>query len=68
MIRSGCVRSPDTTDEDELLIGQCSTEREARAAIERVKDRPGFVDAPDGIQIHPDKINRDSWTEVFMLD
>lgn len=62
------LRAPDTDDEDELLIGVYSTEEEARAAIGRLKDKPGFVDAPDGFQIHPHKINRDSWTEGFILD
>jgi hypothetical protein len=62
------VRAPDTADEDELLIGVYSTEEEARIAIERLKDKPGFVDAPNGFQIHLYKINRDSWTEGFILD
>jgi hypothetical protein len=62
------VQAPDTADEDELLIGVYSTEEEANMAIERLKGKPGFVDALNGFQIHPYKINRDSWTEGFILD
>jgi hypothetical protein len=62
------VQAPDTADEDELLIGVYSAEEEARMAIERLKDKPGFVDAPSGFQIHPYRVNRDSWTEGFILD
>jgi hypothetical protein len=61
------VQAADTADEDELLIGAYSTEKEARAAIERLKDKPGFVIAPQGFQIHPYKLNRDDWTEGFVL-
>jgi hypothetical protein len=62
------LQAPDTADEDELLIGVYSTEKEANMAIERLKDRPGFADAPSGFQIHPYKINSDGWTEGFVLD
>jgi hypothetical protein len=61
------VRAPDTTNEDELLIGAYTTEGEAKSAIERLKDRPGFVNAPDGFQIHRYELNRDSWTDGFLV-
>jgi hypothetical protein len=54
-----------STDDDELLIGVYTTEPEARAAINRVKGKPGFVDYPDRFQIHPYQLNRDGWTEGF---
>jgi hypothetical protein len=60
------VHAPDSADEDELLIGVYSTEEEAKTAIERLKDKPGFVNAPDGFQIHPYEINRDHWTQGFI--
>ena len=62
------VHAPDTAEEDELFIGAYSTEEEAKAAIERLKDKPGFVDATDGFQICPYEINRDHWTEGFIVD
>ncbi len=53
--------------EDELLIGVYSTEQEAKAAIERLRGKPRFVDYPNGFQIHPEELNRDSWTEGFIF-
>jgi hypothetical protein len=53
-------------DEDELLIGVYSTEDGAKDAISRLKGKPGFVDCPDGFQIHPYALNRDDWTEGFI--
>jgi hypothetical protein len=61
------VHALDTAEEDELFIGAYSTAEEANAAIERLKNKPGFADAPDGFQIHPYEINRDDWTEGFVL-
>jgi hypothetical protein len=62
------VHAPDTDNEDELLIGVYSTEEDARAAIGRLKDKRGFVDAPDGFLIDPYEINRDHWEQGFILD
>ena len=60
------VLAPDTDDEDELFIGAYRTEEDAKAAIERLKNKPGFVSAPDGFQIHRYETNRDHWTEGFI--
>jgi hypothetical protein len=62
------VHAPDGVDKDELMIGVYSTEGKAKAAIERLKDKPGFVSAPGGFQIHPHKIDQDSWIDGFVLD
>jgi len=55
-------------DDIELLIGVYSSETEAHAARERVKNKRGFVDFQDGFQIHAYQLNRDSWTEGFIID
>ena len=55
-------------NENEFLIGVYGTEEDARAAIERVKGQPGFVDAPAGFQICPYELNKDHWTEGFVLE
>jgi hypothetical protein len=55
-------------DDAELLIGVYSDETEARAAIARLKDQRGFVDFPEGFQIHAYELNRDHWTEGFIVD
>ncbi len=59
------VLAPDSADEDEFLIGAYGSEEEAKAAIRRLKDKPGFIDARGGFQIHPYEMNRDHWTEGF---
>jgi homoserine kinase type II len=57
------VHTRDGLDE-ELLIGVYDKE-EAKAAIDRLKEKPGFVNAREGFHIHPYEINRDHWTEGF---
>ena len=59
------IRAPDTDDESEFFIGVYSTDEEAKAAIARLRGKPGFSNAPGGFQICPYKINKDHWTEGF---
>jgi len=61
------VRDEGQNDEDKFFIGAYSTDWEARDAIERLKGKPGFVDAPDGFQIFPYELNKDHWTEGFVF-
>lgn len=55
------------TDEDGLFIGVYSTEDAAKTAVERLKDKPGFMLYHEGFQIHPYELNRDHWTEGFIF-
>jgi hypothetical protein len=50
----------------ELLIGVYATESDARTAIMRLRDKPGFVDYMAGFQIEPYELGRDHWTEGFV--
>lgn len=59
---------PEGEEDIELLIGVYSSESEARAAIERVNDKPGFADLSEGFQICEYELNRDHWTEGFRMD
>jgi homoserine kinase type II len=59
---------PEGIDDAELLIGVYSSEAEANAGIQRVKNQPGFVEFQEGFQIHPYELNRDHWTEGFIVD
>jgi hypothetical protein len=59
---------PEGIEDIELLIGVYSSNREAKAAVERLKDRPGFVEFQEGFQIHPSQLDDDHWTEGFTLD
>lgn len=61
------VRDIEGEVEDQLFIGVYTTEQEARNAIERLKSKPGFVDHPNGFQIHPRELNRDAWAEGFIF-
>ena len=53
-------------DEDAKLIGVYSTEDEARAAIARLVNQPGFSEHQEGFRIDPYPVNRDHWTEGFV--
>jgi hypothetical protein len=53
-------------EDDEKLVGVYRTEDDARAAIVRLGQKPGFVDHPAGFQICPYRLNRDGWTEGFV--
>lgn len=60
------VQERAEAEDIELLIGIYETEEDARAAIERVKDKPGFVDFPQGFEIHPYPLGRTNWLEGFV--
>ena len=50
----------------ELLLGVYASGSDARAAIELVKDQPGFREYPEGLQIHERQVGEMSWTEGFV--
>ena len=58
------VREPDG-NEEELLIGVYGTEADAKSAIERLRSKAGFVDAPEGFRINRYELNRDHWEEGY---
>lgn len=60
------VREPDGA-QDEKLIGVYRSDSDARAAIERARTKPGFATLADGFQICPYELNRDNWTEGFVV-
>ena len=53
-------------NDTELLIGVYRTEQSAKAAIDRLKDQPGFRDYPQGFNAYPRILDQDSWTEGFV--
>jgi hypothetical protein len=55
----------DSDDDTELLIGVYGTERDAKPAIERLRNKPGFADFPQGFLIERYEVNQDHWTEGF---
>jgi hypothetical protein len=40
--------------------------KQAKFALERVKNKPGFIDYPDDFQIFASVLNRDGWCEGFV--
>jgi hypothetical protein len=52
--------------DDAKFIGAYRTEDDARCAIGRLRDRPGFRHFPDGFQIEKYELNKDHWTEGFV--
>jgi len=58
-------RLPDDND-DCKLIGAYRTEADARAAIERLRDKPGFKELPEGFEYYTYVLNRDGWTEGYV--
>ena len=51
--------------ETELLVGVYRREDGARAAIERLKEQPGFCDYPQGFNVYERTLDEDSWQEGF---
>lgn len=60
------VQERDDGEDVELLIGVYDTESAAEAAIQRLRDKPGFVNFPQGFQIHSREVGQDSWMEGFV--
>ena len=52
-------------EDTELFIGVYRTEETAKAAIDRLKDQPGFRDYPQGFNAYENTLDKDSWTEGF---
>ena len=51
--------------EGEILIGVYQSSLDAEAAIERVKNKPGFCEEGGEFEVVPYVLNRDHWTEGF---
>ena len=44
-----------------------TTEYKARAAIERLSEKPGFKQFPDGFHIFEHTLDRDGWVDGFTV-
>ncbi len=58
----------NASSRNELLIGVYVTEGDAKSAIERLRSKPGFRETPEGFSYERYELNRDHWTEGFVLD
>lgn len=61
------VRDEDTDDEDIKIIGIYSSFELAQKAQNRMSDKPGFIDYPDGFSISEDVLDRDGWVDGFVV-
>ena len=59
------IRTNESGEQDEKLIGIYTTTEKAEAAIRRLEDRPGFRDYPAGFQIFEHMLDEDGWLEGF---
>jgi hypothetical protein len=59
------VREWDEGEDTELLIGVYQSEADAKEAIGRLKEQPGFVAYPEGFTIILYEIGKDHWTEGY---
>lgn len=59
------------TDEEgrdhELMLGIYSTQQKAAQALDLVRNKPGFLDYPDGFEIQDATIDRTYMTEGFIF-
>lgn len=58
--------SKEMANENVKLIGVYSSLQEAEAAIERLKSKPGFLNATTDFHIDKYEINKDHWAEGFV--
>ena len=62
------VQEQEECEDVELLIGIYESEEQARAAIARRRNKPGFVNFPEGFQIHEAEPGVEGWTDGFIPD
>ena len=60
------IRSDDKDGDNPKLIGVYRTDSDARAAIARLVDKPGFCDHPNGFEVAEYPLNKDHWEEGFI--
>jgi hypothetical protein len=52
--------------ENEILIGVYRTKEDAKGAIDRVKDKPGFSEEVGEFETAEYELNKDHWTKGFI--
>ncbi|MBB3692044.1 hypothetical protein [Sphingomonas sp. BK580] len=60
------TREYDHREDTELHIGIYATEPEALAAIEALREKPGFCEYPDGFDVIPTKLGLTGWQDGFV--
>jgi hypothetical protein len=60
------VHEREDGSEDVKFIGVYSSREKAQAAVARLRQLPGFADAPDGFHIDEYPVDRDHWAEGYV--
>ena len=60
------VKEREDQCDTELLIGVYATEADAQLVIERLKNKPGFVNFPQGFQIHRAEVGQTGWEDGYI--
>lgn len=58
----------DSDSEDSKLLGVYSSDVAAHAAIDRLRDKPGFRNYLNGFDVSTCEVDHDAWTEGFGFD
>jgi hypothetical protein len=53
------------SDTQLLLIGAYRSENDAKAAIKRLRNKPGFAKYPDGFEYHAYALGVENWSDGF---
>ncbi len=59
------ARESEEDEGTELLIGVYRTEADARDAVGRLRNQPGFAEYPEGFLVVPYELGKDHWTKGF---
>lgn len=62
------TRDKGTEDEDDKKIGTFGSYQLAEEVINRIKDKPGFIDYPNDFYIDEYIIDKDYWTDGFSYE
>ena len=62
------TRDKGTADEDDKEIGTYTSYQLAKEAINRLKDKPGFIDYPNDFYSDEYIIDKDYWTDGFSYE
>ena len=63
----GEVRIDEQAGDEVMLLGCYSTEEGANERITRARLLPGFADEPECFTINRHEVDRDAWTEGYVV-
>jgi hypothetical protein len=64
--RAFLVQHERSDDGHVKIVGIYSSPSKADAAIQRLRDQPGFRDFPDGFTVDAYELDEDHWAEGFV--